>query len=499
MLNHVKIATKDTFIYSIGNISTKIIGLILLPLYTEKLSVIEYGVLGTVEITIQILIVSFSFSLREALMRWYWDKKYSNKQKSIFFTTLSAIGIGIVFMLALLLPFSDKFSISLLNSPQYAYLFKLLIISAALQILTLLVLTLMRLQRKALLFSLNNIIKLLVTLSLTIYFIAGLNRGVEGIIEAQVIGFIFIILMNTKYVLRNIEPVFERSVLKEMMHFSYPLALSSIGAVLLTVTGRYAVRYINGMEEMGLYTLGFKVANVLKIFVISSVSSALGPLKLKMMDHPDNKRFYSKMMTYTAFGFVILLLVLSLLSKEVIRILASSSDYWSAYQIIPVLCFAQLFELLRRNSRFGLVVEKKTKIISFVMLFVTVINIGLNVMFIYYFGNIGAAIALLITQIIFFTLIYHFAQQHYFIPYELKKILMMILIATGMVIFTFLFINSMQIIPRIIIKFLLIVLFPVILYFFRFYEPIELKRIKSSWKKWKNPRAWGKHIKNIKL
>src|SRR6056297_2992736 len=130
MFKNIKIATKDTFVYSLGNISTKIIGLVLLPLYTDKLSVAEYGVLGTVEITIQVLIAAFSFSLQQALSRWYWDKRYKDKQKSIFFTTLIATSIGILSMILLLLPFSNKLSLALLDSTEYSYLFKIMLISA---------------------------------------------------------------------------------------------------------------------------------------------------------------------------------------------------------------------------------------------------------------------------------------------------------------------------------------------------------------------------------
>src|SRR6056297_2589370 len=122
MFKNIKIATKDTFIYSLGNISTKIIGLILLPLYTERLTVEEYGVLGTVEITIQILVALFGFSLFQALNRWYWDKGYQNRQKSIYFTTMvSLLGFAII-MVGLFIPFSLKASQILLDSSQYAYL-----------------------------------------------------------------------------------------------------------------------------------------------------------------------------------------------------------------------------------------------------------------------------------------------------------------------------------------------------------------------------------------
>lgn len=496
MFSWIKIATKDSFIYSLGNASTKVIGLILLPLYTDKLTVAEYGVLGTVEVTIQILITVFSLSLRQALKRWYWDKDYRDRQKAIFFTTLTAAGIGVIMMLVLFLPFAKNLSVSLFGSPEYAFLFKLLLISAALQILSRVVFALMRLQRKTVLYTITNIIKLLLTLGLTIYFIVVLKIGVEGIVAAQIAGFIFAVVINYRFLIKNVVFVFERKVLKEMIAFSYPLVLSSVSSVLLTVADRYTVRYIGGLEAMGVYSLGFKIANVLKIFIINSVNTALMPIKLQMMDKPGNKRFYSKIMTYSALAFIIILLMLSLFSPEVIKLLASNPQYWSAYQIVPVLCFAQLFELLRRQVNFGLIVEKKTKIISTVIISVSILSIGLNIGMVYFFDVMGAATATLLAQVIFFILIYHYAQKYYPVNYELRKIFIMVFIGAAIVVVTFLFINSISVWPRIAIKILFIISFPVLLYFFKFYEPIELKRIKGSWNKWKNPLLWKENFKH---
>ena len=499
MLARIKMALKDSFIYSLGNISTKIIGVVLLPLYTEKLTVAEYGVLGTVEVTIQVMVAAFSFSLYQALNRWYWDKQYRDKQTSIFYTTFMTLIFFSVLMMFLFIPFSDSFSRNLLDSNEYAYLFTLLLISAAFQIVSRGVLSLMRLQRKPLRFTTTNIIKLTVTLALTIYFIVGLNRGIEGIFEAQIIGFVIFILVNIRFIIINSKPVFEWSIFKEMVKFSYPLALSSASTILLNVADRYSVRYIEGMESMGLYSAGFKIANVLKIFIINSLNSALMPLKFQMMDRPNNKRFYSKIMTYSAFGFIMVMLFVSLFSKELLQILAQDKGYWSAFYFVPILCFGQLFELLRFNANIGLVIQKKTKIISGVLFTVSVLGIGLNVLLVSYWGSYGAAIAILLSQIIFFTLIYQKAQKYYRIPYELINIGKMVLVSAMIVFVVFFWVNSMMIIPRMILKFALILLFPFFLFFINFYEPIEIFHIRKAWHMIRNPKNWSKMLKKIKI
>ncbi len=91
MIDNLKNTAKGALIYGFGNLSTKLIGFILIPLYTAKFSVSEYGILGILDITLQVFIAFFGLSLYNAFFRWYWDKEYIAKQKSIFFTILTTV------------------------------------------------------------------------------------------------------------------------------------------------------------------------------------------------------------------------------------------------------------------------------------------------------------------------------------------------------------------------------------------------------------------------
>jgi O-antigen/teichoic acid export membrane protein len=498
MLDRLKLTVKDSFIYSLGNISTKVIGLILLPLYLKELSVAEYGMLGILEVSLQVLVALFGLSLYQAFYRWYWDKAYRDKQNSLFFTTLAFVTLSAFVMALIFSSISPTLSSMLLDSADYAYLLRLMLISAALQIITRVPMFLMRLQRKAIRFATTNFLKLLITLLLTIYFIVHQNKKLDGIFEAQIIGFVFFLVINIKYIIENIQLKFELPVLKEMLSYSYPLMISAVGGLILNMADRYLVRFLENLSEMGVYNLGFKIANVLKIVVIQSAFSAINPLRFKIMDKPDNKRFYSKIMTYSVFGFFIVQMVLMYFSKELIVLIAEDQNYWGAIHIIPILCFVQLFEILRRNVNIGLAIQKKTKIISFAMLTSALVNVGLNFILIYFFGAIGAAVATLVSQILFFGIIYYNAQKHYYVPYEMIKIAKMTGLVIILTIIAYLS-NNIELIPRLIIKVFLITVFPFLLYLMKFYEPIEIQRISQAWHKWKNPAHWRDNIRQIKI
>jgi O-antigen/teichoic acid export membrane protein len=491
LLNNLKSTVKNSIIYSLGNITTKIIGLVLLPIYTKHLTVTDYGILGIVEITSQLLIAVFGLSLYRAFNRWYWDKEFKNKQRSIFFTSLVFLFFIAILMFICFYSISEKLSFLLFDSVEYKYLFNLMMISAGLQIVVMMISALMRIQVKSALYTFTNVIKLIITLLITIYFIAYLKKNVEGIYEAQIIGFTIYILILAKYVLSNIKIKFELKILKGMLAFSFPLMLASISGVLLTIADRYCLRFLDNLSTVGSYSLGYKISNTIKIFVIRSGQMAISPVIYKLMDAPNNKRFYAKIMTYFTFVVMICVIGMSLFGKEVIKFLVKNHDFWDAYKIIPIISFSLLFGMLKDTAMIGINILKKTQILASVIIIMSVFNVVLNIILIPYLHSMGAAIATLITQFVFFIVIYKYSQKFYYIPFEINKIVKMILVGTILIVLS-LFVKESSLLIRILIKLILIIAFPIILYFMNFYEDIELLRIKQSWQKWRNPRKWKK-------
>src|SRR6056297_224965 len=98
MLQDIKNASKHSFVYSIGNISLKLLGLILIPYYTNEayLSHEAFGALALLEATMQLASGLFGLALAHGLKRWFWDNKYINKQKEIFFTAFSSLLVIII-------------------------------------------------------------------------------------------------------------------------------------------------------------------------------------------------------------------------------------------------------------------------------------------------------------------------------------------------------------------------------------------------------------------
>ncbi len=496
MMSFVRSAAKNSLIYGLGNISTKVVGFILLPLYTSHLSVQDYGVLGLVEVTSQILVPLFGVGLSLGFFRWYWDKEYVEHQRSIVFTCLVFLLCVVAGFLTGASIFASQLSRLIFGTPAYSTLVILLSISVSCQILASIPSSLMQLQQKAVLFSVVNVVQLTVSLAATVVCVAYLNLNVEGIYIAQVLGGLTYFVIVSRYIVANTIPRFSATILKGMLGYSFPLAFASVSGVIISVADRYMLKYLGTLSDVGIYSLGYKIANTLYVFVVMSINLAISPLIYKVMDDPNHKRIYAKMMTYAGLGVMTCVLLVSFFAREAIKVVALNPDYWSSYKVIPFISFGIFFGMLRDVSMIGLNVTKRTKVISTIIISISLVNIVLNALFIPRWQTLGAAAAALVSQFLFFVVMYNAAQHHYPIPYEVRKIILLVAVGMTLVAVGGL-VQDASLAIRLSTKVALFLLFPIILFYSKFLETVEIQRLQGAWEKWKSPSRWREQISEL--
>ena len=499
MLNSIKISIKETLIYGLGNIAVKFVGLILIPIFTNPrfFTVDDFGIIGILDISGLVLIALFTFLLPQSLTRWFWDKEHKENQKGIFFMTiLTQLVISIIFSI-LLIPLSGTISELIFERSDLSGVIVLLILGSAIQVLNNVINTLMMLQSRSVLYTLTNLSKLVVVLTLTLYFIISKGMGIKGIYLAQLCGNIFFIILLGGYTISNSRIYFEMRAFREMTIYGLPLFLGSISSVLLTVVDRFSLNALGLLKNVALYTLAFKITSVLKLVIVDSIKLALAPMMLKKMDSPDNKRYYSKIMLYTSYVLMFGIVAISLFSFEIIKVMTKSREFWNAVVIIPILSLSVFFVNMKEVTVYGLHIAKKSKIIGSIVVFATLISIFLNILLIPIWDITGAALATLISQFIYWLACHYFSQRVYFIPFENGK-LFILFICGVLLSFVSLLLNDLSLLPRLALKTITLVSFPFILYFFHFYEPVELQSIKGFITKWSKIRKFGDNLKSLK-
>jgi O-antigen/teichoic acid export membrane protein len=499
MLKSIKTSFKDTVIYGLGNVAVKVVGLLLIPIYTNHkyFTTDQFGVYGVLEISAIILTAIMASALPQSLTRWYWDKDHKDNQKGIFFMAMATqIVVSLAFCLVLI-PLSGSLSEMIFSKPDWAKVISYIIIASAIQAINNVVNTLMRLQSRSVLYTVTNIIKLVTVLVLTLYLILVRKMGLEGIYLAQIFGNGLVALILAGYTMRNCRFFFDWPILTSMNAYGFPLMLANFSAAALNAVDRFSLNGITVLKSVALYTLATKVTSVLKLVLVDSIKLAVGPMMIRRMDSPGNKRFFSKVLLYSSYILMFGIVAVSLFSFEIIKVLAHSREFWGAVVIIPVLSLSIFFVNMKEITVYGLHIAKKTKIIGIIVALSTVISIGLNQLLIPLWDIQGSAIATLLSQLIYWYACYYYSQKVFYVPYEIRKISVMLIVGAALS-FSGLLINGMSLFPRILLKTGCLFSFPFILYLFNFYEPVELQAIRGFINKWSKPGNLRSNLRSLK-
>jgi len=486
MLKDIKKTAKHSIVYAIGNMGIKIVGFFLIPFYTnpQLLSTSEYGALAVLEATMQVLVGVLSFSMVGSLSRWYWDKDYVNQQKSIFFTSLSFLIVVIVPTVFGLSYFSDHFSNLIFESANFSFLIKLTIYTAGIQIVNNLTLTLLKLKSNSVFFVCIQIGKFVGLLALIIWGLKYRGIGLLGVWQAYIIVESLVFIMLIPVILKNSYFKIQLKVLREMLSYGMPLMLASLSGVLLSVTDRYMLNSMQGLDKTAIYSVGFRIANTLKVVVTASLAVALLPLRMQKIGKEGSGRFYAKVMKYSSFLFSIALLILSLFSLEILKVITGSSIYWQAHGVVAIVAFALLFGQLKNDALIGITIMKRTKITATLVFVTSILNIALNILLIPIWDFYGAAFATLISQLFFFIAVYIAAQKIYYIPYELRNTIVLIALLIIFIIIG-LGVSDFDIKIRLTIKVILLIIYPFALSLLNFYDKTELEMIKQLYNTWR--------------
>jgi len=499
MLKSIKTSLKDTIIYGLGNVAVKLVGLILIPWTTNRnfFSIDEFGILSMLEVSALVLTASMASALPQSLTRWFWDKEYKDYQKGIFFMTFATQLIVSLAFCLLLIPLSGTLSTLLFTKPDWSRVVTFVIIASGIQAINNIVNALMRLQSRSALYSITNLFKLTIVLSLTLYFIISKRMGLEGIYLAQVIGNSLVMLFLLGYTIKNSKIFFDRKIFFSMNSYGFPLFLANISTVLLNVIDRYSLVSLTVLKSVALYSLASKITSVLKLVIVDSMKLAIGPMMFKKIDSPDSKRFYSKVLLYSSYVLMFAIVGVSMFSFEIIKVMANSKEFWGAVVIIPVLALSVFFVNMKDVTIYGLHIAKKTRIVGTIVALSTILSLALNLLFIPVWDIAGAALATLLSQFIYWLACYYYSQKVFYVPFEIRKLSVMFL--TGAVLsFASLFLNEMSLLPRLILKTGCLVSFPFILYLFNFYEPVELQAIRGFYVKWSRIKNFSTNLKSLK-
>ena len=205
----------------------------------------------------------------------------------------------------------------------------------------------------------------------------------------------------------------------EFISYSWPMIPNNLSAWVLNVSDRLVINHFLGIEMTAIYAVANKIPNILSIFqeVFNLAWQENASLSVK---DKDADVYYSSMFSLI-FNFMIGGTALLIGFTPIIFAILIRGDYLAAYKEMPILIFAMLFCCLSSFLGGIYIAHKKTKELGLSTLFVSIINLSIDLLLVRYIGITAGSISTLVSYMILY--IYRLASINKFqkLKIDLKK------------------------------------------------------------------------------
>lgn len=378
-----------TIVYMIGNLMSKVLQMLILPIITVALKTNEYGYYDLIVTTINLVTPVVTFQMIEGMFRFMYDGTDDDKKSTVSTVTAFLIGGGVA--LAIIIFTGSLISDSL----QYPVLIYLNYISS---IIFTYMQKLARCQQKNQQFAISGVLNTIVMLATQALTLLVLNMGVDGMLIANFISYLIAALylmffLDIRHWL-GIRYINKIAFLK-LVRYSAPLIPNSICWWLVSSSDRYVITYFLGTAANGIYSIAGKFSQMItfatSVFQLAWQESAI------MEENNENRdKFYSD--TFNTYMKILLggyLIILPFI-KMIMPVLVSK-EYQIGYLYNPILLIGAILSAFSQFYGSAYLVLKKTSGALLTTVVAAIINIligiGLTPVLGLYAPALGTAIA----------------------------------------------------------------------------------------------------------
>ncbi|PKE65096.1 hypothetical protein CW674_08610 [Macrococcoides caseolyticum] len=399
---------KDTLIFALGNIFSKMTILLLLPFHTRILSATQIGTVDLAITTITILITLLTLNYIEGFLRFNYsdninikNKVYTNSfiivllSNLVFISFIMASSIFINFTIPIFILCMLFFIQSIHQlSKQYTRL------------------------SSVKLYALGDIIFSVSFIGFNIaglYFVKpSINVYLLSLIIAYLTEWIILFLILRQYKKLKVTYI-DFNVVKKIIIFSTPLILNALLWWMMNISDKYMLSIIIGLHASGIYVIASKFTALINMFY----SFFYNAWQIKLYND-DNDYIYINRITNIIFSILALLIILIINFNSAIIDILFGLNFHEVKMMLPWMTISVLFSCMSSMIGITYLINMENKYSMFSSLICGSINIVLNFLFISNLGVSGAALSTMFAFIIMFYYRVIDVKKRYHIFYDIK-------------------------------------------------------------------------------
>lgn len=343
---------KNTVIYMIGNLGSKVLQMLILPILTAVLLTEEYGYYDLIVTTINLITPLATLQLIEAMFRYLFGG--SEEEKKVTISSVTAALIVGMAVLAVAIFCIQKIGIDL----KYPLLIYLNYIT---NIMFDYMQKVARCQQKNSLVAVSGVINTSVMLTVEAVTLLIFKMRVDGMLLANCVSY-FVAVLYLEFKL-HIEEYFSVAAInikriKELLRYSLPLVPNSVCWWVVSACDRYVISFFLSVSANGIYSIAGKFSQMLSM-ITNVFQMAWQESSIIESDKNTRDEFYTKTfdsyMRFLLAGYIVLLPVIRLIMPFLV-----ADEYQIGYLYNPLLLLGAVFAAFSQFYGSAYLAFKKT-------------------------------------------------------------------------------------------------------------------------------------------
>jgi O-antigen/teichoic acid export membrane protein len=459
--------------YQLADAVSKVVALVLLPVYTHHLTRADYGTAELLLTTIILVSIVLRLGLGEAFVRFHFldadplrRRRLARTATGTLFavTTVAAIAIAIA---------AEPVSRALLGESHPAE-----IRAAALGLWAFtnleLAYGLLRVEERGRAFATASLINVGLTVALTLYLVVLRDEGALGLLLGNYVASAAVLIglwISEREAFGFRPGGIERAHLGPMLRFGLPTVPAEVSVFALFFIDRFWLYRAEDPDAAGLYSVAVKLAGVV-IFTVRAFQLAWPPLAFSIESDEEASRVYSRITTYYVLFTGIVVAGVTLLGRWLVRVFAAES-FFEAHEALPWVAlgwalYGLFLVLVAMAGRAQVTIRNAPAALSGL-----IVNVVLLALLVGPYGIAGAGIALAGAYVVMLVVMWALTRNLFPVAFEWARLALVTVVAGGIAVAGELLLPT-EGVTGFVTRALALAAIPPALYAARFFRPGEL-------------------------
>ena len=406
---------RHTSIYAITPIFQRLLGLVLVGVYTSVLPTGEYGLLALTDLFLALFPLLIGTSLLGGLSRHYFVHDDPKDRSSVISGTAIALivtsTLGTIVVLAFREPIAGFLFAVKGQAPNEALVDYVSICALILpfSLISRTGVEALQAQKRSKTVVMISLAKMLVETVLKLYFLFGPEMGVLGFLYAILIGEILSGAFFAVYIARAHGVALVGRTFKPLLVYTIPLVpvglfqlclhqadkllLQRLGPTDVIGVGADGAPLTVAREWLGVYNLGYQIPFLFHAAVMGSFMRIWSPNIFALKNDAASKEDVRRIGTLVALSIGGLYAQVALFGREAIQLIGRQDAYQAANEVIPWVAMGYVAFALYGLSQAALMSVFAVRSLAVLNAVALAVNLALNYLWIPEYGYVGAAAA----------------------------------------------------------------------------------------------------------